>query len=367
MTLRAATLNPYRWYTRRWIALILAVLACIMLTNFVVDPYNVFHTPFLPIDMEGNQRFAKLEYLSRRPGAFNAFILGSSRASGLDPTTVDRLVPSARTYNLSIPAGTPNEHLAHLQYLVNHGFDVRRLLIQVDLDYLSDKREGIDYGLAPHPYVTDRSLLGAYWTYLTIFPTKVLKEKLAHNLRRTPHPVTLLVDTGVMAFGAAEEAIAHPGSAFFSAGQFTPRSADRDPFLDQTPQLDALRSMKHLCDTRAIECDFFTTPHHQLIMDTINAKGYLTAREALGSITPFVDFSGYNSVTTENRNYYEPSHYRPFIGEGMLERLYSPGAEQRDELFGISVTPATLALHLERAQRQLDARDRRPLHRDVAR
>lgn len=365
-SLRVATMNPYRQYTRRWVALILTVLAFIILTNLAVDPYNVFHTPFLPIDMEGNQRFTKIEFLSRHAGAFNAFILGSSRAGVLDPATVDHLVPGARTYNLSIAAGTPSEHLAHLQYLVSHGFDVRRLLIQVDLDYLSDKREGIDYGLALHPYVNDHSLLGTYWTYLTIFPTKILKEKLAHNLRHTPHPVTLHVDTGVMEFWAAEEAIASQGETFFSGGVFAPRSADRDPFLDQTVQLGALRSIRHLCDTRAIACVFFTTPHHQLIMDTINADGYLTALEAIGSITPFVDFSGYNSVTTENRNYYEPSHYRPVIGTRMLERLYRPGAEQGDDPFGSSVTPTSLALHLERTRRQLDDRDRRPARRDLS-
>ncbi len=340
--------------------MILTVLACIMLINFVMDPYNVFRTTFLPIDMEGNQRFAKIEYLSRHPGAFNAFILGSSRAGVLDPATLDRLVPGARTYNLSVAAGTASEHLAHLQYLLSHGFDIRHALIQVDLDYLSDGREGIDYAMILHPYVVGRSLLGAYWTYLTIFPTKVLREKLARNLRGSPHPVTLHVDTGVMEFWGAEEAIAHQGEAFFSAGQFAPRSADRDPFLDQTLQLDALRSIKNLCDKRAIACAFFTTPHHHLIMDTINANGYLTALEALGSITPFVDFSGYNSVTTENRNYYERSHFRPFIGERMLERLFSPGAERQDDPFGISVTPATLALHLEHTRRHLDARDRRP-------
>ena len=68
-----------------------------------------------------------------------------------------------------------------------------------------------------------------------------------------------------------------------------------------------------------------------------------------------LDFSGYNSVTTESipavsgrsdmRNYWEASHYRDNVGRWILARLFD-GAGAAPPDFGIVLTPAMLPDHL---------------------
>ncbi|HSE57857.1 MAG TPA: hypothetical protein VLA99_04065, partial [Nitrospiraceae bacterium] len=327
-------MTTYARFNRWLLAILLAIFGLVILTNVVIDPYNIFQTSFLPIDLEGNLRFTKVEFLHEHRDQFNTFILGSSRAGVLSPTAVAQQIPGARAYNLSITAGTAREYLGLLRYLLDNQFTVKHVLVQIDLDYLSNRRNSIDYAFEPHPYTVDKSLLSAYWTYATIFPTNVLKEKITHNLKRNPHPVTIQYDSGVFVFWKAEQLIAEQGAAYFSSPPFLSRGIERDPYLDITHQVEALRAIAHLCLERRIDCVFFIPPHHHAVMDSLNEKGYQEALLKLGEIADYYDFSGYNRITLDSRNYYEPSHYRPFIGTMIVNRLYGESETGAQDSWG---------------------------------
>lgn len=356
--------DAYRRYTRNFLLALVCVMGCLMAVNYVIDPYNVFGTAFLPIDLEGNQRFEKIAFLNDRRAAYDTFIMGSSRAGVLQPSSVERLLPGARAYNLSLGAGTPAEHLRHLQYLLDAGFPVRMVLLEVDADFLADRPGQVDYGLAPHPATEGRSLASAYWTYLTIFPTQVWKKKIAENWLRHRQPVSLHLSTGVMEFVEAEEAIATRGDEYFQGALFADRPLNRDPYRSMANQFVALQAIQQICRARAIDCRVFVTPHHRLVMDTLNAEGYLESLQRLGDITEYEDFSGYHRVSLDNRNYYEPSHYRPFIGDRILRHMLTPkpagttsGQLTVDDAWGVHLTKENLATHIGQARAALFQQD----------
>ncbi|MBK7498965.1 MAG: hypothetical protein IPI19_07635 [Ignavibacteriales bacterium] len=59
-----------------------------------------------------------------------------------------------------------------------------------------------------------------------------------------------------------------------------------------------------------------------------NITDYETLVRIFGSENVF-DFSGENSITSNYRNYYERSHYRPEVGRQILEIIYSDNAKSK--------------------------------------
>ena len=59
-----------------------------------------------------------------------------------------------------------------------------------------------------------------------------------------------------------------------------------------------------------------------------NNTDFETLVRIFGSENVF-DFSGENSITSNYRNYYERSHYRPEVGRQILEIIYSDNAKSK--------------------------------------
>ena len=53
-----------------------------------------------------------------------------------------------------------------------------------------------------------------------------------------------------------------------------------------------------------------------------SAAGLQAFKRDLAKVHPFYDFSGLGPVTTDNRNYYETSHYRYGVGKRIVERIF---------------------------------------------
>ena len=72
-----------------------------------------------------------------------------------------------------------------------------------------------------------------------------------------------------------------------------------------------------------IKLYLFTTPHNKNMMDTFILNDYHRYLKDIATITSFYDFSGYNSVTNDNTNYYETSHYRPQVGKLIAAKIFN--------------------------------------------
>lgn len=61
---------------------------------------------------------------------------------------------------------------------------------------------------------------------------------------------------------------------------------------------------------------------HVITYLKLGKNSYFNFLSKLSQITEFYDFSGINKITTNNFNYYETSHYRPFIGEKIADIIF---------------------------------------------
>jgi len=60
-------------------------------------------------------------------------------------------------------------------------------------------------------------------------------------------------------------------------------------------------------------------------------------QQELVKITPFYDFSPPSSVTTNNYYFYETSHYRPLVGDWMIQKILKMDNRGLSKDFGVYV------------------------------
>ena len=64
--------------------------------NYVVDPFNIFHTKFLKEQFQMNERFMKIEYLEENKNKYNSYMFGSSRIGTTPPNIIDKVKSVSR-------------------------------------------------------------------------------------------------------------------------------------------------------------------------------------------------------------------------------------------------------------------------------
>lgn len=135
---------------------------------------------------------------------------------------------------------------------------------------------------------------------------------------------------------------------------------------DPTSPLQMFRQMVRDAYAHKVDLRIVISPSHARIWETLRAGGMWQTWEdwkrALLTITleesqregkppfPLWDFSGYNSITTENvpmgsspmRWYTDGSHFKPAVGALMLERVYDKASAALPGDFGKRLAPDTI-------------------------
>jgi hypothetical protein len=128
-------------------------------------------------------------------------------------------------------------------------------------------------------------------------------------------------------------------------------------------------SLASLCKNRT-RVRLYINPTHALTLDALYWSGKWTAmedwqrslvalgerRRRAGCDLRLVDFSGYNSITSEAvpqvsrrkemQHYWEASHYRVDVGGMILARLFGGAGQIVPDDFGVELDGASLAAHL---------------------
>ena len=73
-------------------------------------------------------------------------------------------------------------------------------------------------------------------------------------------------------------------------------------------------------------------------MDAFNQRDFEKYWKMIADVTDFWDFSGYNSISMDSKNFYDVSHYSNYVGELMMARMFNNKEADVPEDFGIYVT-----------------------------
>lgn len=344
---------------KKWITIFLIVgvmsVVSLNLVNYVVDPFNVFQTPFLKHQYQMNERFMKVKYLEQHNKEFNGYIFGSSRIGTTYPSSVEKYIKNSKLYNFTLSNANFYDYLNHLKFFIKRQYPIHTLYLQIDINSMSKYGAvASDYLRKPHPYVMNSSLMLYYMDYLNgLFPLS-LKGKILKNINPTSD-MNYFIENGMWTKPNSEKEIQNEYLKYEKrVWKGKERNQRKEIYSTSDQSMGALSEIIKLCKANNIKLYVFTTPHNQHMMDTFVVEDYLHYLKDIAQLTEFYDFTGYNSVTTNNFNYYEKSHYRPHLGDWVAGRIFNDKSIEIPEDFGVLVNQENIKSHIENLKNQIN-------------
>jgi hypothetical protein len=347
--------------------------------NWFADPYAVFGGPRLPNINEAkpavadNTRIFKMVGYLHRPMA--GLILGTSRAHvGLNPK--HQAFGGLKTVNLAM-AAQPNAETALLfKYVAEHN-PLQMAVIGLDF-FASNAYLIFTQDFTPDNFEKDRK-----WKLLLSFDTLTASGKTLFKEGSFPKgPDEAITETRKK---YSKQALLNSEKGYMWGGTYLPAPKCRFRFeaepsetgnVQRTPPLEEVRAMIALAHRRHVKLYLFISPSHARQWEVLAVLGLWEAWEdwkrqlvrineeeaaqAHRQPFPLWDFSGYHSISTENlpdsnasdaemAGYIESSHYKPNIGNLVLDRMFDLKVPDRTlpDDFGILLTHRNIEPHLQ--------------------
>lgn len=356
----------------------LLVLTGIVMFNYLVDPYLIHQWNTALVDrpspaqqkiMPWVKTYAAYRY---RP---EVVFLGSSRAEIGLPTN---FAPFAgkRVFNLALAGGTLGDAIN----MLNHTSVFHRPEIVVwGLDYgwlFSEKIGNTDF---------DRTLVAQGPSYPLWRAFLNIKRSISMNMTVDAVKIvlgvseqscrSLLATYGQKSTQCLERIMKNEGGTAKAFEVVLKKNSPSSPPVNEDATLQTLdRVTQDYCRQGTI-FRFFIQPNHALAEianwterweEKENWKKTLVnvieARRQEGCDIRLFDFSGFNSITTEDipqvtgkdtmKYFWEQSHYRSEVGHKILEQLFATAPQAESSDFGIELSAGTIQQHLHNLRKK---------------
>lgn len=334
--------------SKKWISIVFTMLftgmSFMALVNYVVDPFSIFGTDFFKQKTQMNERYVKLEYIKKHHNEFNGYMFGSSRIGVVKPEVIEKYIPNSHFYNFTLSSANLHDYMMHLKFFLKEHYVIKTLYLQIDLDDMyCYGQDSTDYLSKLHPDVTDESLFLYKIKYLLGFFPLNLRTKIELNLKGYS-PKSYDLKTGIWQLKENEKALQKDAVAYVkNEKSFHIKNRPIIHFSKQKESMDALKTIVKLCKEHHIKLYIFTTPHNHNKVDIFFTNDYKKYLRNISEITSFYDFSGYNSVTNNDKNYYEMSHYRPLVGALVAGRIFNDTSVNIPKDFGKYIKKGSLS------------------------
>ncbi len=343
-------MNSHKTWSKAVLLLIIVLVGSVVLINVVVDAYGILRTDFSKQFQNPNMNYVKIKYLLANKQKFDSFVFGSSRVETIDV----KKIPDGRFYNMIYPLGLPAEHLANIRFLLKNGVAIKNVMIGIDeFSYLVDPAPRRSDLLAqPHPAVSGKPLSVFYSEYFVKLKKTAsqLRSYIRHNYtqrssRDENRYIFDIYDSGRIFCPVADEDIERDVDRHVRNKDFLKPYHTQGDNVAGT--LDVMKEIAEIAKANNIKLTIFINPIHKTTYLDTNLQQLAFFKKALASITDYYDFSGLNSVTTNNYNYYETLHYRQLVGDMMLKFMFSSDRSGVPSDFGFLVTKSNIDRHLK--------------------
>jgi hypothetical protein len=326
------------------------------LINLVVDPFGIFRMPLWEGVNAEKSQFQKYVRMIKahtvRVIKPQGIILGTSRSEYLDPEHPGWSMASRPTYNLGLQSARIYEVLRYLQH-ANSQRPLRQVVLALDI-FMFDPRvrseRGFDEARLDSSHNPD---INAAWIndlVMSLLSYDALVESILTVRNQYPLPAVAYLPNGARHPTRIQSEIELLGGhRKLFLDQISPGSR-RPPGRQADEPYDAFRAVLIFCRAKGIDLRILINPEHARLWESSWQNGtwgkYEDWKRHLVRILneeatqfpwaepfPLWDFSGYNSITTEQlpplgdvkttmRWYWEGSHYKPATGDLMLDRVF---------------------------------------------
>jgi hypothetical protein len=348
-------MESYRKWFYRALGILAATVGLIGLFNYTVDPYGLLRKDFSYQFVEPNKNFIKIRFIAQNPNRYDGFVFGSSRVNGIDV----RKIRGYACYNVHYSGGLPRDHLDNIRFLLKKGVKIKLILIGLDEFSFKDDPDARLYQPLRHPYppVLGQHPLGYYLGHYFSLPDGEIlravvngyKKRLFNKSEDDPPFYYDIFNTGQMFFDRLDRQIDDNPEKHRNDPKFLKHLNLAGDHLNEA--LADLKEIVRLAGVHQVRLVLFINPlHKNVFLDS--GEDFDRFKRKLSHLSGFYDFSGLNSVTRDNVNYYETSHYRRKVGDLMIARIFNDRNSNVPEDFGQWVTRETIDLHLKILRQQ---------------
>ncbi len=303
---------------------ILIIAFSLIAYNYIIDPYGIFKNDFSNQKTEPNQYFIKTKRLIEYPDRYTTLIFGSSRISHIDLQSFF----GDEAYNMSYSQGIPNNHLNILTNVIENQKRLTHVFIGLDeYDYTVDPMEQQNHLLrTAHFAITGESATNFYSSYLIRKPSIVDRQLFLYSfeeLTGSPFGITFdILKTGRCFFPNYDVYIEQNIETHVARKSFERGSMFPGPYGIHRLMKD-IEALIKLSKLHGFKLTFFINPMHYSVIKHIDLISFYTFKFELAKLTPFYDFSMVCEPVKNNKNFYDPLHYRTHIGCQIAKTLFN--------------------------------------------
>jgi hypothetical protein len=327
------------------------LLALYGLAEVLIDPFGVFGIAhFNRRNFEPNVRYGQIEYL-RHHSDFDGFVLGSSRANILDVGTLDRL-SGHRYYNLGAPAQNITGIYQEVRWLLAHE-RVHDVVLALDYDYFEALNSDWDLPQINHPEVSGDSRPAFLAKYLLV-PFDILQKCVRANFQRS-REFEFDAETGQF-----HNYVEQRRPLSVPPGWLAQLVSGENRRLDDRSAYRYLRATLRLLDEHGVRRHVLIDPVSSALLQRYDPAEYFRwTRQVVGIAGEVWDFGTGGSVTANDKNFADFSHFRKYIGDWMLGRVFAPALFTGPRDFGSKLErrPRWAGVNLEEPLRAGPIRD----------
>ncbi len=305
--------------------------------NLKYDTYGVFSDKIIPYPIFDtiNLRINKFNYLEKNYNKYDSYLIGGSRALVFKESDLNRYTKN-NFYNYAGIRSDMYDTLITIRYLLERQ-KVKMIIVQIGIDDLYLYSENNENLLQRSHYkLIQENKYTYYFKYTfsfdlikTITNYMSLKYMDMKNIKISSDEFYL--------YTKYEELIKEDPSTFFN-GQFSKNLYIKLPDYKKNKikqNIDALKEIKKLTDQSNTNLIVITAPLNHFIYHKIKKEDLELYLSQIKEITPFWNFTTINSITADNTNYYDYSHFRIKVGQLMLAKIFKDETIIVPEDFGI--------------------------------
>jgi len=319
----------------------LAPFLIVFIAYIVIDPFMVIYKypdfnkrAFIP----KNRDFVSSEVymMNREKEQYNSFIFGSSTALFLRPSIWKHYLPdSAKVFSFDASRENIAGIWSKIRYIDNKNEPIRNAVFVLDYNYAFDRLDRENVLFVKHPVIFHTSWYDfQYKNFLKVFDLNFMYSLITYSITREfkPYMSDCLLNersridpvTNEYTNFSIQEELDNDSIGYYEIrkDRFPVRSGQRCEYRQQITEKHKkmLKEIKSIFDKNATEYKIIIAPNYLQV--SFNGKDLETLRSVFGEENIF-DFTGINSISEEKSNFYDGLHFKPYVGEQMLDSAYN--------------------------------------------
>lgn len=315
-------------------------LMLLLVSYFFTDPFKAIHhyEDYSNSYVIMSRELVTTEgFLKNNPSKhYNSFIFGSSRTLGFNPYSWEKyLPPTSHVYMFDASAETIYGIYKKLKFLDSLNITIHNALVIICRDVTFKKTDNYAGHLfIKHPAVSKESPLTFQLAFFKAYLDPLflynyykyrLVKKISPSMEEYIEKRKIVYDSvnNQLRIIDQERDIQQDPAGYYEKYKnlFYTRTGETVDTAEQiaAPQLFMLQEIKRILEKNNTNYVVVISPLYEQMKFSPHDKSILETYFG----DRLYDFSGKNSLTDQQTNYYETSHFRPLVGDSILQKIYS--------------------------------------------